>query len=230
MADISPLMEVFPGAKLDCVTEGERVQYTLTLANDAMDMPYETAVKVAFRPTLAVENTTPDDKFGTVAIEKSDRAYDGRYPALSVKGRADSGYAVDLSHLQLSLPGGVHQCWQLNLSAVGIGTGYYGGRFSTTIRGELAGKIETIPVSGTVTIDRRDGYGNPVEVTITLDSLPLSLDIGIPFVKSDAPIYPRTGDNGMDVGTLLAMCGLSLALGGASLGTLCLARRKRRAS
>lgn len=230
MADVSPLTEVFPGAKLDCVTEGERVQYTLTLANDAMDMPYETAVKVAFRPTLAVENTTPDDKFGTVAIEKADRAYDGRYPALSVKGRADSGYAVDLSHLQLSLPGGVHQCWQLNLSAVGIGTGYYGGRFSTTIRGELAGKIETIPVSGTVTIDRRDGYGNPVEVTITLDSLPLSLDIGIPFVKSDAPIYPRTGDNGMDVGTLLAMCGLSLALGGASLGTLCLARRKRRAS
>ncbi len=120
----------------------------------------------------------------------------------------------------------MHQCWQLNLSAVGIGTGYYGGRFSTTIRGELAGKIETIPVSGTVTIDRRDGYGNPVEVTITLDSLPLSLDIGIPFVKSDAPIYPRTGDNGMDVGTLLAMCGLSLALGGASLGTLRLARKK----
>ena len=229
-ADISPLMDVFPVAKLDCVTEGERVQYTLALAGDAMDMPYETAVKIAFRPTLAVENTTPDDKFGTVAIEKADSAYDGRYPAFSVKGRADSGYAVDLAHLQLSLPGGVHQCWQLNLSAVGIGAGYYGGRFSTTIRGELAGKMETIPISGTVTIDRRDGYGNPVEVTITLDSLPLSLDIGIPFIKSDAPIYPRTGDNGMDAAGLLAMCGLSLALGGASLGTLRLVRRKRRAS
>lgn len=226
--DISPLKKKFPDAAINSAVEGDTRVYTLTLANAAEGMPYKTLVEVGFRPTLAVENTTPLDRFGTVMIEKKDAAYDGRYSAVTVKGYAESGYAVDFRHLQLGLPGSVSRGWAVNNSAVGIDVGYYGGRFSVTVRAELAGKTQSVPVTGTVVIDRRDVHGNPTEITITLDSLPVPLDIGIPFTRSLAPLRPRTGDDSADMGVLLAVCALSLAVGGAAFAVLRRSRAKRR--
>ena len=77
-------------------------------------------------------------------------------------------------------------------------------------------------VTGQVRILKRDEYGNPIQISLSLNHLPCSLDVGIPFVAAEIPsIIPQTGD----------MLAVALTVGGVCLAALILLgviRRKRR--
>ena len=182
--------------------------YTLRLAEGYRGMPFLTEVKVGFYPTLAVENTAPGDQGGQVSIVTKSTAKDGRYPTVTAYGEARSGYAIDLRHLQLSLPNGVSDVYSANRTAVSIRPS--GGSFSAAITVPLAGREQEIAITGNVEVLARDDEGRPTKIAVTLNDLPVSLDIGIPFGRAES--IPVTGDPIPWVIAGFALSGLVLIL------------------
>ena len=220
--DLTELKQRFPDARI--VEEGDTRR--LILADSAAGMPMRTRVEVAFRPTIAVENTTPGNRGGQVRVETGvySPVGDGleqRYPQTCVYGLADDAWMVDLSHLAIGVPGSQRGSYSENSAAVPLKL-RSDGSFSAQVALMLAGQMETVTVTGKVKVLRRDANGNPKQISLTLDSLPANLDVGIPFATAEAPSeIPQTGD----------MLPVALTVGGTCLvGLILLAvlRRKRR--
>ncbi len=198
---------------------------TLTLADDYLDMPYQTRVVVTFVPTLEVHNTTNQHIGGTVAIETPNAILDGRYVALITYATAEDGYAIDLSKLTLIVPingdgtnvNGVVGLGSLIRTAHAAGSGTSvrispnsAGRFSATQNLNIGGANQDVTFSGKVTVLSLDKNQNATKISITLDSLPAPIDIGIPFVRSDS--IPSTGDPILGVAAVFVVSGLMLVL------------------
>ena len=211
VSDLSALYDRFPNARMEELADGSR---RLILADDPADMPYKTHVDVRFIPTILVENTTLNNVSGTVAVEGGsyNNVRDGRYPKTLVFGVADEGYMVDMNYLQIGNVGDVHRHYVLNLNAVDLdpnGEGF----FSSDVTLDIAGEKELMTITGKVTVLTRDTYGNPTSISISVDSLPSCLDIGIPFVKAKNPDdIPKTGDPMAYVAGFTGVSALALLL------------------
>ena len=190
--DLTALKDRFPEAKIEILSTGAR---RLILASDPSTMPAKTHVDVSFVPTIAVENTTLADADGTVSVSNGSVSNDkdGRYEEFTVYGYANEEYRVDLKNLQIGGINSVASQYLFNFGAVAI-TPDENGHFSATLTLPIAGKQETVTVSGTVTVLAIDTYGHATQVAITVNSLPSCLDIGIPFVRSKDPSIAQTGD------------------------------------
>ena len=220
--DLTELKERFPNARI--TEEGDTRR--LILADSAEGMPMLTRVEVAFLPTIAVENTTSGDRGGQVRVETGvySNVGDGleqRYVQKTVYGLADSGWMVDLDHLAIGIPGSQRGAYSENSTAVPLKL-REDGSFSAAVAMELAGCMETVTVTGQVKVLKRDENGNPIQISLTVDSLPGNLDVGIPFETAKVPsTIPQTGD----------MLAVALTVGGVCLEALILlgvSRRKRR--
>ncbi|MGI5977773.1 MAG: Cna B-type domain-containing protein [Candidatus Limivicinus sp.] len=180
----------FPDARIKA--SGNRV--TLTLADSVAKMPRETTVSVGFVPTLLVENTTAFNLGGTVAVAGGTYHYDrdGRASVRAAYGAAFKNWIADYTNIQIGRPGTLKKAYYNN------GEGKYvlagsDGRFTVNMELEIAGKMETVPVKGRVTLTAFNQYGQPTQVSVVLDELPASVDLGIPFLN---PYFgPRTGDD-----------------------------------
>lgn len=199
----------FPNAQL---TEDDGV-YTLKLAGSAEEMPYKTRVEVRFCPTLAVENTTREDKLGEVAAKEGgewNRAYDGRCVSSAVYAKAARDCMVDLEHIQIGGVGTVEGTYAQNVEAVRLGGAE---QFGASVSAALAGKTEMVEVSGSVTVLERDASGNPTQVQVRVDALPACLDIGIPFKRVEVPDdIAKTGDPLYTVLMLACLSGIGLMM------------------
>lgn len=164
----------------------------LTLAADAGEMPRQTRVDVDFTPTLAVYNTTDNYAGGTVAVssgvenEKTDGvdSIDGhsRYTDVSAYGRAKDGYRVDMSKLTIGYPGSIKGSAYPSAAIEPDASG----RFTVTVKAVVNDKLTDVRVSGIVAV-KKDADGQPVEIEIALDKLPVPLDIGIAYDKIPEP-------------------------------------------
>ena len=220
--DLTVLMERFPDARIQVEGDTRR----LILADDPADMPMLTHVDVAFQPTIAVENTTSGDRGGQVCVETG--AYstvgdglDTRYAQTTVYGLANNQWMVDLKHLAVGVPGTQHGAYPDNLAAVPLNL-QRNGSFSAEVTLELAGQMETVTINGQVKVLKRDKYGNPKQISLTVYDLPANLDLGIPFTTAHIPSdIPQTGD----------MLPVALTVGGVCLaGLILLAVLRRRRS
>jgi hypothetical protein len=198
---------------------------TLTLAQDYLNMPFRARVLVTFQPTLAVLNTTAEHAGGTVAIETANTIIDGRYVALIAYGTAQDKYAIDLSKLTLIVPtkdGGSDSDGMVLLNAL-IRTAHAAGsstivrispnsagRFSTTLNLNIGGANQDVTFSGTVKVLALDSNQNATRISISMDTLPAPLDIGIPFVLSNS--IPATGDPILGIAFVFAVSGIMLVL------------------
>ena len=219
--DLSTLKQRFPDARLE--EEGQTRR--LILADDPADMPMLTRVEVTFRPTIAVENTTSGDRGGQVRVETG--AYstvgDGlttRYPQTIVYASASDRWMVDVSHLSVGIPASQHGAYADNAAAVPLHL-QEDGSFTAQVALMLAGRSENVTLTGCVNVLKRDEYGNPLQIALTLNNLPANIDVGIPFTTAKIPSpIPQTGDK----------LSLALAFGGLCLAGLLLIaflRRKR---
>ena len=211
IGDLSALRAVYPDAALQVLEDGTR---KLTLAKDPSGMPYKTRVEVRFLPTIAVENTTYRDRHGTVAVKdgKYSSSYDGRYVKQTVHGDAHEGMIADTAHLQIGPVGSVNSQYLLNTGAVYINPGK-DGSFSCAITLEIAGREETVTVSGKVEVRKRNAYGEPVRIAVTVFDMPACLDIGIPFKLDSIPDnIAQTGDPLYIALGVTGGCGLGLLL------------------
>ena len=206
-SDLSALKSIPYFANASLTVNGGTV--ILRLADDPGDMPYFTEVMVDFYPTLAVENTTRKDAGGKVSIQTASVSADGRYPSVTAYGEAMNGYAIDMRSLQLSPPHGVSGTVPENTSSVPIKPDA-NGRFSTAITVMLAGEEKQITVTGMVEVLKRNDEHNPVKIAVTLDELPVSLDIGIPFARAGS--IPVTGDPIPWVVAAFVLSGLAMIL------------------
>ena len=167
-----------------------------------------------FLPTIAVENTTYRDRHGTVAVKdgKYSSSYDGRYVKQTVHGDAHEGMIADTAHLQIGPVGSVNSQYLLNTGAVYINPGK-DGSFSCAITLEIAGREETVTVSGKVEVRKRNAYGEPVRIAVTVFDMPACLDIGIPFKLDSIPDkIAQTGDPLYIALGVTGGCGLGLLL------------------
>lgn len=218
--DLSALRARFSGATIRDHA-GTRI---LTLADRIAQMPYQVRVLVTFLPTLAVENTAVSDRGGKVQIQAWSTTQDGvdeRYHANKTRALAYQGWMVDTSHLQISIPGGVHDDYKHNSYATTL-TPDSNGRFTAKIPVIIAQTEQLLDVSGRVKVLERDEYLNPTEVTITLSSLDVPLDVGMPFRIFRQPIdTPITGDP-------IIWVALAMLLSGISMLVITIVRRRRR--
>ena len=220
--DLSELHGRFPDARIEVDGDMRR----LILADNPSDMPMLTHVDVAFRPTIAVENTTSGDRGGQVSVETGvysavGDGLDIRYAQTTVYGLANDQWMVDLKHLAVGVPGTQHGAYPENLTAVPLNL-QRNGSFSAQVTLELAGQMETVTINGQVKVLKRDKYGNPKQISLTVYDLPANLDLGIPFTTAHIPSdIPQTGD----------MLPVALTVGGVCLaGLILLAVLRRRRS
>lgn len=185
-----------------------------------------THVEVAFCPTIAVENTTSGNRGGQVRVESGTFSSVGdgldiRYAQTTVYAAALDRWMVDLNHLAIGIPGSQHGAYADNAAAIPLHP-QEDGSFTAQVTLPLAGRMESVTLTGCVHVLARDSYGNPLQISLTLSGLPADLDVGIPFTTANVPSdIPQTGDMLMAV---IALGGLCLA----GLVLVALLRRKRR--
>ena len=184
----------------------------LRLANTVDGMPYLNKVDVTFLPTIAVINTTTGSVGGQVKAETGSfsEVADGkgvqgenRYPVTRVYAKADPGYMIDLSGLEI---GNVNAI-ELQDAADATATTFRrtrsvitksvlaldgGGNFSVRLPYTIAGIDDDYAICGKVDVLQNGESGYPSVIAITLMDLPIPVDIGIPFVT--APKKVTSGD------------------------------------
>ena len=209
LGDISALKQVsyFQNAAISQSIANGVTTYTLSLARSAAELPAMTRVEIGFDATLAVENTTYKNRGGQVGINSWDDGYDGRYTILNAAGYASSGYVARTNYLQIGNPGEVKDKYNKNGSAIRIRKT---GDFKVYVSAVLAGERVEVPVTGSVVVYKRDSYGNPIHVCFRFDSLPIPLDVGIPFTTYDSNYGPQTGDPMPAVAGMMAVSGVML--------------------
>ena len=207
--NISALKQIdyFQYANLSQASKDGVTTYTLTLSPNAADLPLYTRVEVSFAATLAVENTTYKNRGGQVGIEDWNDAYSGRSANLYASGYASSGYTVRKNYLQIGTPGQVNDQYHKNKKAIRIRNT---SDFKVYISTVLAGERVEVPVTGSVVVYKRDSYGNPIHVCYRFDSLPIPLDVGVPFRAYDSSYGPQTGDPMPYVAGLMGVSGVLL--------------------
>ena len=99
-----------------------------------------------------------------------------RYAQTTVYGMADSRWMVDLRHLAVGVPGTQHGAYSENGAAVPLNV-QADGSFAAEVALTLAGCIETLTISGRVEVLKRDSYGNPRQISLTVNGLPANLDM-----------------------------------------------------
>lgn len=159
-----------PGAT---VTVDADQKITLTLADDAADMPYATEVDVSFVPSLKIHNETPNDEGGKVSVDGGtpNNVEDGRRDEETDSGgKADDGWRVDTGKLGIKHPG-TGEFTPVRPDA--------NGNFSVTINDPYAGEVT---VTGKVVYEY-DKDGNVIRADIQLDKLPISLDTCVVFER-----------------------------------------------
>lgn len=233
--DAQEFKKRFPNAVLTVDPLTQRL--SLDLSPDGSGMPYATRVDVSFDPSIRVENTTEDDEGGLVSVgtRPGHSVEDGRVPGQTVvSGVADPGWRVDVDNIVVKVPG---------TGAEHPVNPDENGRFSLVVDYPGVGEVN---VTGQVEYVY-DEAGNVVEATVTLDALPVSLDVGIPFKpipRSDDPsgsnpqepekpqdqprktvatAVPRTGDPFVD----LAIAGVA-GMAALALAAILASRRLRR--
>lgn len=209
LGDISALKQVgyFQNAAISQSSANGITTYTLSLARSAAELPAMTRVEIGFDATLAVENTTYKNRGGQVGINSWDDRYDGRYTILNAAGYASSGYVARTNYLQIGNPGEVNDKYNKNGSAIRIRKT---GDFKVYVSAVLAGERVKVPVTGSVVVYKRDSYGNPIHVCFRFDSLPIPLDVGIPFTTYASNYGPQTGDPMPAVAGMMAVSGVML--------------------
>ena len=209
LGDISALKQVgyFQNAAISQSSANGITTYTLSLARSAAELPAMTRVEIGFDATLAVENTTYKNRGGQVGINSWDDGYDGRYTILNAAGYASSGYVARTNYLQIGNPGEVNDKYNKNGSAIRIRKT---GDFKVYVSAVLAGERVKVPVTGSVVVYKRDSYGNPIHVCFRFDSLPIPLDVGIPFTTYASNYGPQTGDPMPAVAGMMAVSGVML--------------------
>ena len=209
LGDISALKQVsyFRSAAISQSSANGITAYTLSLARSAAELPAMTRVEIGFDATLAVENTTYKNRGGQVGINSWDDGYDGRYTILNAAGYASSGYVARTNYLQIGNPGEVNDKYNKNGSAIRIRKT---GDFKVYVSAVLAGERVKVPVTGSVVVYKRDSYGNPIHVCFRFDSLPIPLDVGIPFTTYASNYGPQTGDPMPAVAGMMAVSGVML--------------------
>ncbi|NCC08113.1 MAG: Cna B-type domain-containing protein [Clostridia bacterium] len=207
---------------------------TLVLAKDALGMTRRQRVDVSFTPTLAVENTTSDDKGGKVEVQggvfsgvsdgRPDKDGSGRYEQTVVIGEASDGFMVDMNNITIGSPNTSGGDVKHNGDAVTIKPDA-NGRFSVQITTTLGGKTEKVNVTGIVVVIAKDIYGNPTQIKVALDSLPINLDIGVPFTTANIPAatIAQTGDS-----TNLTLLYILLIVSGAAIICIAIYIKKRK--
>lgn len=190
--------------------EDGQVQIVFENMNDAID------VGVPFQPGIAVENTTPGNRGGTVAVDggAASAVSDGvpeadghpRYAKKKVTGTAAQGYAVDVSSITIGLPGTSHGDTGSNTGAVTIasisnaaddGSSAFYDPFTGKFRVILATGSGSVPVTGTIAADRAD---RPSAVSVLVDDVPIPLDFGIPFTEQKYIMVDNITENPVDSG------------------------------
>ena len=227
------LLKRFPDAAIQM--EGGEIQ--LVLAPEAAQMPRQTSVEVQFVPTLAVENTTPENQGGMVQTEDgapsgiSDGVVEvdghSRYVKRSVTGSVQSGWEVDLANLTVGLPGTLAGDTGANPEAVLLNPDA-NGRFLVEIYENIAGVETPVTVSGRIMVEY-DSQNRPVRVSILLDGLPVPLDLGIAFIKQ-APDVPdgNVTPDGVDTGDPLQPWLWAAILAASAFAGFCLIKKRRK--
>ena len=141
-------------------------------------------------------------------------------PSAIVYASASDRWMVDVSHLSVGIPASQHGAYADNAAAVPLHL-QEDGSFTAQVALMLAGRSENVTLTGCVNVLKRDEYGNPLQIALTLNNLPANIDVGIPFTTAKIPSpIPQTGDK----------LSLALAFGGLCLAGLLLIaflRRKR---
>ncbi|MGN0376107.1 MAG: collagen binding domain-containing protein, partial [Suilimivivens sp.] len=178
----------------------------LRLANTVDGMPYLSKVDVTFLPTIAVINTTAENAGGQVRVETgqfSDIA-DGkgiqgekRYPETKVYAKADKGYVIDLSEIEIGNvnaittkePAAMFRRLRAAFEKVKL-TLDEQNAFRIQLPYTMADQNDSYALQGKIEILRTGENGAPTEIAMVLDDLPIPIDIGIPFVKEPEPVEP----------------------------------------
>ncbi len=208
--------------------------YTLQLADSFEVLPRRVRVLVTFTPTLAIQNLTRNYAGGTVSIQTPNNVEDGRYVALVAYAQAESGYQIEMHDLRLIVPeltataasaeGAGLRAIEFNFpliaEAKASGTGDTAsnvrivanaqGSFTAQVGATLAGALRTLTVTGNIRVLALDANGNPSRISITVDALPVSLNIGVAFGTSVA--IPVTDDPVLWVAAVFAASGVLLLL------------------
>ncbi|MEA4997949.1 MAG: Cna B-type domain-containing protein [Candidatus Limiplasma sp.] len=199
--------------------------YCLTLSDTPESLPCLTRVLVTFTPTLAVENLTDNHAGGLVFIHSPNAVIDGRYVATIAYAQTQDGYQVDMNQLQLYVPAQsldaaalvqspIWASWLAAAQADSVTPATakimpdQAGRFATSLTADVGGVTTSVPITGVVRVLDLDRHANPSRVSITLDSMPLSLNVGVRFIASTA--IPETGDPLLWVLGLFALSGMML--------------------
>lgn len=194
------------------ISQNEDGAIILRLADTVDGMPYLNKVEVTFLPTIAVINTTAGSVGGQVKAETGSfsEVADGkgvqgekRYPVTRVYAKAEPGYMIDLSGLEI---GNVNAI-ELRDTADAPATTFRrtrsaitksvlaldgGGNFSVRLPYTIAGIDDDYAICGKVDVLQNGESGYPSVIAITLMDLPIPVDIGIPFVT--APKKVTSGD------------------------------------
>ncbi|MCR5468730.1 MAG: hypothetical protein K6F37_07205 [Lachnospiraceae bacterium] len=199
------LRAVYPNFDIYMNSKGSVV---LHLATDRDDCPFKNEINVKFLPTIAVLNTTADYSGGMVMIDggdyKSDAdgyGTDGEYRYVNkttVYAKAADGYAFDLDNIEMSEARVIEKMVKnrpasLTGKSENLVSMNGTNSFTTTLESEVAGTTSTYEINGTVVVTNTDEEGNPTEVEINLDSLPVPVDIGVSFKKMASKNGSSTG-------------------------------------
>lgn len=191
----------------------------LRLANTVDGMPYLNKVDVTFLPTIAVINTTTGSVGGQVKAETGSfsEVADGkgvqgenRYPVTRVYAKADPGYMIDLSGLEIGNVNAIELQDAADATATTFGrtrsvitksvlTLDGGGNFNVRLPYTIAGEEDEYAICGKVDVLQNGKSGYPSEIVITLVDLPIPVDIGIPFAI--APKKETSGDKDEKTGS-----------------------------
>lgn len=195
----------------------------LRLANYVDGMPYLNMVHVLFTPTLAILNTTPGHVGGQVKVENGQfhDSADGkglqgekRYPETKVYAKADDGYHVDLTNISI---GNVDaDGYQVNRSdkvtgnadTVGEESTETGGKviltldetksFKAQLPYKMAGREDVFTIQGHIEVIESDESGNPSEIVMVLDDMPVPIDVGVLFAKNETQEDKNDSEVGED--------------------------------
>ena len=192
------LKERYPNMRISQKEDGSVL---LILSNIVDGMPYLSKVDVSFKPTIAVINTTEENAGGQVRVENgqfSDTA-DKRYPETKVYAKADKGYRIDLSKIEIGNVDTIDMpvtAESINMRAQALSDKKTlvldkGKTFSIELPYTIAGREDQYTIKGKVTVLKKEMSGYPCEIAITLEELPIPVDIGVLFVK--APALPAPG-------------------------------------
>ncbi len=202
--NLSIMRAAYPNIADDALSIDGSKRVKLVLANSVAGMPKQTDVQVVFEPTLAVRNITQQDaatssRHGTVQVEGGNvndyadgvPSYNNGVPyarEVTVHGVAEPGYKVHIYQMFLrNMDDLTGTAYAINVKADNT--------FTSQVETMIAGVRTMVAVSGRVNYTYDAGRNYVTGVDITLDTLPIPLQIDLLFVTEATVIDPPKPEN-----------------------------------